>query len=378
MKFCRSPNILQRIALLLAVAMLLASCAGPEKPKPADLGPNTVLLGVVPAWNASVGPVSFPLDVRVVGSQAYVAGSNGTVVAVDAASGKDIWRMTLDTGITAGVGSDGKFAAVVSQANDLIVIEGGKVLWRQRLGALTLTAPLVAGARVFVLAADRSVSAFDAATGRRLWQQQRTGDPLVLGQAGVLTAVGDTLVVGIGGRLVGMNPLSGVLRWDAPLANGRGTNEVERLVDLVSGVSRDGDQVCVRAFQSMVGCVDASNGRVVWSKASVGSTGITGDSTVVFGTESDGKLVAWRRTDGERMWVAERLRFRGLSAPLLLGQSLVVGDATGLLHFLSRQDGSALNRFSPDGSPIVVAPVLAGGTLVVVTQRGGVFGFRAE
>jgi len=48
------------------------------------------------------------------------------------------------------------------------------------------------------------------------------------------------------------------------------------------------------------------------------------------------------------------------------------------VHFLSRQDGSPLTRLPTDGSPIVAAPVLAGNTLVVVTQSGGVFGFRPD
>ncbi|MEO8119692.1 MAG: PQQ-binding-like beta-propeller repeat protein, partial [Rhodoferax sp.] len=43
-----------------------------------------------------------------------------------------------------------------------------------------------------------------------------------------------------------------------------------------------------------------------------------------------------------------------------------------------REDGSALTRVSTDGSAIVAAPVLAGGTLVVVTRSGGVFGFKPE
>jgi len=57
---------------------------------------------------------------------------------------------------------------------------------------------------------------------------------------------------------------------------------------------------------------------------------------------------------------------------------VVVGDNTGLVHLLSREDGSPLNRLSTDGSAIAAAPVVAGDTLVVVTQKGGVFGFRPE
>jgi outer membrane protein assembly factor BamB len=267
---------------------------------------------------------------------------------------------------------------VVTQGNELVTLEAGRELWRQKLTALSFTAPLVAGARVFVLGGDRSVTAFDAASGRKLWSQLRPGEPLVLRQAGVLLAVGDTLVVGLSGRLVGMNPQNGSSRWEVPIAVPRGTNDVERLVDIVAHVSRVADSVCVRAYQAMVGCVNAERGTLVWSKVAVGSEGLHGDDRFVYGTESDGKVIAWRRMDGERAWDSERLKFRGLTAPLAVGRSVAIGDGTGLVHLLSREDGAPLNRLSTDGSPIVTAPILVGDTLVVVTRNGGVFGFRPE
>lgn len=374
--FLRSPVV--RLGCGVVLAALLAACSGPEKVKPADLGPNTALIGVRSVWTSRVGEVGFPLAVRVVGNLLFVAGSDGTVAAIDARTGGDQWRVTLDTKLSAGVGSDGRYTAVASRDNELITLEAGRVLWRQKLNAITLTAPLVAGARVFVLSADRTVSAFDAATGRKLWQQQRAGDPLVLGRPGVILALGDTLVSGLGGHLVGMNPQNGNVRWEAPLASSRGTNEIERLVDLVSGVTRVGEQICARAFQSAVGCVDGGNGRLIWSKPASGFAGIDGDENAVFGTEGDGRILVWRRADGERLWASDRLRYRTLTAPLLAGRSLVLGDESGTLHFLSREDGAPLNRVPTDGSPIVATPVLAGQTLVVVTQRGGIFGFRPE
>lgn len=363
------------VALLIG---LLGACAGPEKSKPADLGPNVALIGIRQAWASKIGPVLFPLQTQAVGNVFFVAGSDGVVAAIDARTGTDVWRTSLSATLSAGVGSDGRYASVVSRENELITLLDGAEVWRQRLGAVTLTAPLVAGERVFSVSADRTVSAFDAATGRKLWQQERSGEALVLGQSGVLVAVGDTLVVGLGGRLVGMNPQNGNVRWEAPVATSRGTNEVERLVDLVSGISREGDQICLRAFQSSVACVDASQGRLIWAKPAFGSTGVHGDAARVVGSESDGKVIAWSRTDGERLWVSERLRFRSLTAPLVLGRSLAVGDNTGILHFLSVQDGAPLNRMTTDGSSVVSTPVLIGQTVVAVTQNGGIFGFRPE
>lgn len=369
-----------RVLLGACVLALLAACAGgPDKPKPAELAPNAALIGVRLAWSTKIGAVNFPLDTSVSANTVTVAGSDGSMAAIDGASGADVWRTSVGAPIGGGVGSDGRYAAVVTRSNELVTLERGREIWREKLGALGFTAPLVAGERVFVMTADKVVSAYDARSGRRLWTYVRQGEfPLALRQGSVMLAVGDTLVVGISGRLVGLDPLTGVLRWEAPIATARGTNDVERLVDLVGRVSRDGDVVCARAFQTAIGCVNTARGNLLWSKPASGAEGVHGDADFVFGTESDGKVIAWRRADGERAWTSERLRFRGLTAPLVIGRSVAVGDATGLVHFLSRQDGSLLTRLPTDGSPIVAAPVVVGNTLVVVTQNGGVFGFRPD
>lgn len=378
MKNMPSVLILRASAASFLIAALVACSSTPDKPKPADLPANVALLGVRQAWSAKLGDVSFPLTTSVSGNTVAVASNNGTLLALDSATGRELWRASVGTPLSAGVGSDGKVTAVVTRDNEVVALEAGRVLWRQRLGAQTYTAPLVAGGRVFLLAADRSVTAFDGQTGRRLWNQQRTGEALVLGQSSVLMAVGDSLVAGMSGRLVGMNPANGNTRWEAAIAAPRGTNEVERLVDLVGSVSRVGNVVCARAFQSAVGCVDAQAGRLLWTKPAVASEGVGGNDTAVFGTEGDGNVLAWSRTDGERLWSSERLRYRTLTAPLAVGRSVVVGDGTGLVHFLSREDGSALTRMSTDGSAIAADPVLAGNTVVVVTHNGGVFGFQPE
>jgi len=368
-----------RASLAIITIASIAGCfGGVKKPQPAELQPVTALVSARQSWSNRIGPVSFPLDVRVSGSSIGLASDDGAVVALDAQTGRDIWRLDLKTPIAAGVGNDGKVFAVVTKGNELVAMQAGRELWRQKLSAQVFTAPFVAGERVFVLAADRSINAFDGQTGQKLWSQQRPGEALVLRQSGVMLAVGDMLVVGLAGRLVGLSPLDGGIRWEAPIATPRGINDVERLVDLVGSVSRVGDSVCARAFQTSIGCVNTTRGSVQWTKPANGMQGLQGDDRLLFGTEADGTVIAWRRADGERVWSSERLRYRGLSAPLLAGRSVAIGDATGFVHLLSREDGSLLNRLSTDGSAIAAAPVLAGNTLVAVTRKGGIYGFQPE
>jgi outer membrane protein assembly factor BamB len=367
-----------QVLVLALLACCIAGCGGPAKPKPTELAPVASLLAVKKVWTAQLGEVAFPLEVKVLGQDLYLASSSGTVSMLDAETGAVRWSTELGTRIAAGVGADGDKAAVVTTSGELVTLRQGKKLWQQKLGAVAMTSPLVAGGRVFVITPDRTLVAFDGETGKRLWQQQRGADTLVLDRAGVLFPVGDTLVAGLGGRLVGLNPLTGAQRWDIPIATGRGTNEVERLVDVVAGVSRVGSDVCVRAYFNAVACVDLASQRVSWSKAASGFTGLAGDDRFVFGTESDGRLISWRRADGERAWQSDAMRWRDLGTPLVLGNSLAVPDGAGFVHLLSKLDGAPLGRLSLDGSPLSASPVLAGKTLVVVTQKGGVFAFRPE
>jgi outer membrane assembly lipoprotein YfgL len=359
--------------------VLLASCSGgANQPKPAQLKPVVPVVAVQQIWTARLGTVSFPMTVSASGNNLIAAASDGVVAAIDARTGRDIWRLNLVTPLAAGVGSDGRMAAVVTLGNELVVIVDGREIWREKLTAQAYTAPFVAGGRIFVLTADRAVHAFDGNSGRKLWTQQRPTEPLVLRQAGVLLAVGDTLVAGLAGRIAGLNPANGSLRWEVPIASPRGINDVERLVDLVGPVSRLNEVVCVRAFQASVGCVNADRGVLQWTKPADGSVGLDGDGRLVFAVESDGKVVSWKRADGESGWSSDQLRYRGLTAPRVVGRSIAIGDASGFVHLLSREDGTLVNRLTTDGSAIVATPTLVGETLVVVTRAGTIFGFQPQ
>ena len=361
----------------LALGALLAACSSsPSKPQPSALPAVSGSLTVSQAWTTRLGEITTPVQAAVLGNRVVLATSQGLLAELDAATGREAWRINLNATLVAGVGSDGKRHAVVTSDNVLLVVESGREIWRQRLSAQTYTAPLVAGERVFVQTADRTVTAFDGASGQRLWSLPRNADPLVLRQAGVLTAVGDTLLAGNGGRLSGIQPLSGQVRWDALVGSSRGTNEVERLVDLVAGVSRQGNTVCVRAFQTAVGCVDAVRGQVLWTRPSHGHQGLDGDDARVYGVESDSKLRAWNRADGQLAWTDESYRFRGLTAPRVWGPVIALGDEQGAVHLLSREQGKSLQRLATDGSPVAMQPVLAGQTLVTVNRSGLVSGWR--
>lgn len=375
-------RLLQKLSLVAATcaaAVMLVGCAGgPDKPVPKPLAPLAPEHVAEPAWNQRIGPVRFALTVAVTPGAFTVASSDGLVVALESDSGRERWRANLAAPISAGVGSDGRFAAVVLQSGDLVTLRDGQVLWKKAVGTRVATAPLVAGQRVFVLGVDRTVQAFDAVDGQRLWRLQRPGDPLTLAQAGVLSAFRNTLVVGQGPRLAGIEPLAGALQWEAVVGTPRGANEVERLADMIGPAARVGKLLCARAFQAAVGCVDAERGTAVWSRSSGGTDAVAADAEFVFGADASDRLSAWRISDGTVAWTSDALLHRGLGAPAVQGSSVVFADASGMVHWLQRQDGRAQLRLPTEGSAPAAPPAVAGNTLLIVSRTGGLHAFRVR
>ena len=367
----------------LVGALLMAACAA-DKPKPTPLETYEPKLAARQVWDARIGGsaipgfggIGFPMVPAVNDNVVTVASGDGEVRALQADTGTVLWTAATGEPISAGVGSDGRFSSVVTRGNEVVTFDSGRPTWRKRVPSSVVTPPLVAGERVFVMGVDRAVHAFDAIDGRRLWTLQRPGDALTLAQPSVLSFYGNTLLVGQGPRLAGVDPLRGTVLWEVPMASPRGSNEVERLADLVGPPLRMGERVCMRAFQSSVACADAARGAVLWSRSVGGANAVGGDAERIVGADASDRITAWRAATGDVVWSSEKLLYRGLSGAAVVGSTVVFGDAEGWLHFLNAATGEPQLRLPTDGKAVVGVPVLAGTTLLVTTQSGGLYAFR--
>src|SRR5204863_8647652 len=87
----RRERQVRRLATLLVVAAL-AGCSSwnpfaPDRPAPKELQPIVAPITAAQAWKESIGSVEFPMVPAVNGEVVTFASSDGTVVALDAASG---------------------------------------------------------------------------------------------------------------------------------------------------------------------------------------------------------------------------------------------------------------------------------------------------
>jgi len=349
--------------------------SGPRHP-PMPLAPIADPVPVRTLWRASIGAAdSYVFVPTVVDGSVFAAGADGSVARFDEGSGRELWRVNVRSRLSGGVGSDGVLVAVGTAEGEVIALEtSGQVRWRARVSSEVLAAPEVAGDLVIVRSADSRIFGFDARDGRRIWVYQRATPSLaVRSPAGAVVRAKYVFAGFPGGKLVALALSNGGLRWEGTVSLPRGTTELERMSD-VTGLPWIGDgQACAVAHQGRAACFDLANGNMLWARPMSSSAGISVSSRYVFVSEDIGAVSALARSGGTSLWRQDKLQYRRLSAPLVLGGDVIVGDVEGYVHVLSADTGAFVGRLQTDGSPIAAPPVPITGGFLVQTTRGGLY-----
>jgi outer membrane protein assembly factor BamB len=349
--------------------------------QPAKLVELKGSMAVRTAWKLDIGKAgSYQFSPALTGNTVVVAAADGAIARVEAATGKQLWRVKADTALSAGVGTDGNLIVVGGEKGILLGFDmDGKLLWKTQLSSEILSAPVVSQGIVVARTIDNRIVGFDATDGSKKWTVQKIAPPLTLRNApGMIVAGTDVIVAQPGGKLSALILATGAPRWDVEVGVSRGATELERVTDIGGAPVLFENEVCAASYQGRVGCFDLVTGSARWTRDLSSSVGVAVDQLFVFVPDDKGALNAFTRDTGASSWKNDKLSFRRLSTPLSYGRAVAVGDYEGYVHFLSREDGSFLARAATDGSPIVGTPLVAGTNLIFQTQNGTVTAIAVE
>jgi outer membrane protein assembly factor BamB len=385
----------QRLSAALAAASLVfvSGCAtisdaidavnpfSSSGPKMAELTPFTPTVDLKTAWTASMGKAAhYALVPAVVGNAVFVAGGDGGIAKFE--EGVQVWRVNAGQSLSGGVGSDGKLVVVGTAKGDVLAFAAadGKPLWQTRVSSEVLAPPAVGEPGVAVRSGDNRVFLLDGADGKRKWVYQRPTPSLSLRSIAAPVFADRFIFVGFpGGKLVALALNNGGTVWEGTVALPRGTTELDRVADVVAPPVVDGRTVCAVAYQGRVACFDlAQGGNLVWARDFSSAAGIALDGRYLFLTDDSGAVHALDRATGASVWKQDKLLNRRVSAPAVRRGLVAVGDVKGVVHFLSREDGSFAARHNTDGGAIVAAPQVVGTNFLVQTVGGGVSALAVE
>lgn len=360
-----------------AFALLIAACSSPSGPKPAELPALEREARVRELWSASTGNADrFVFSPAQADGSVYTAARDGTVIRFDAGRGRVLWSASVSVRLSAGVGTDGRTVAVANEDGEVVALdaETGRQRWSARVSSEVIAAPAVGAGLVLVRSIDNRVFAFGADDGKRRWIYQRAPSSLIIRSPAGITIDGENAFAGFaGGKLAAIALSNGGLRWEATVALPKGGTELERVTDVVGEPVVQGQEVCAAAYQGRVACYEAATGRQLWARDVSSLTGVSLDARYAFVSDDRGAVQAFDRTNGRSLWKQDKLAHRQLSRPQPLGDLVAVGDLEGYVHFLARETGAFVGRYSTDGTPVRAAPKPIPGGLLVQTQNGALY-----
>ena len=187
-------------------------------------------------WSRRLSDVMVTSPLAVDADHLVLTSLAGDVEVVDPATGRRRWQARMSDQVRTDPASDGKQVVVGDVAGrvSLFDVSSGRAQWS--IEGQPVQAVGIAGDSVVVLA-DHHVVAYRRSDGRRLWAQPIDG---VL--EGAVVDLGPTVVVSTGDQTLGLDPVTGALRWSA--AGADDTVAVGEVVAQVRGdrlVARDAD-----------------------------------------------------------------------------------------------------------------------------------------
>lgn len=364
---------------LALMALMLGACSasGPIH-EPTALEPMSGATGVKSLWSVST-PASdkdeIYADLRpvLVDEVIYTVAAEGVVQAHRLEDGRRLWKVELDSVISAGLGQGADLLLLGTAKGEVLALDrkDGALRWRSRVSSEVLAPPVAANTLVIVRSGDGVTQALNLATGEPVWRYSSPVPALSLRGAAAPVISDDLVLLGLAnGHLVALSLFDGVSQWEATVVTPQGRTDLERMVDVDAAPVVVGDVIYVTAHQGRVLALSKLTGTTLWSRDLGGSTGlaVTGDSLYL--VDDADQVWALDRSSGATLWQSEKLKYRRLSAPVAYDGAVVVGDFEGYLHWLSQGEGRIFARYQLDEDGIRVAPLVRKGILYSRNRSG--------
>jgi outer membrane protein assembly factor BamB len=341
------------------------------------------------AWNADIGTGSsfygkLTASPIIYDGKVFTLDAAGRVTAYSASGGAVAWRATTtppnekdQEGYGGGLAADTGRVYAATGFGYVVAFDarGGKKLWEKNLGSPLRASPTAVAERVFAVTKEGEVFCLSGSDGTELWKFKGLPE-----RASILVNTspavdGDTVVVPYPtGDLVALRASSGQPVWSESLARTRTGSSLTAMSDAARPAIQGGVVYAVGHAGRMV-ATSQKTGERLWSLSvpSIQPPWVAGDS--VFVVDTSGQLLAITRRDGKIQWATKLPGGGAWSGPVLAGNRLWLTSAKGQLVGVDASSGKVATT-QDIGSPIFIAPVVAGGRMYVLTDKARLYAFN--
>ncbi|WP_318374392.1 outer membrane protein assembly factor BamB [Enterobacter sp.] len=342
------------------------------------------------AWSTSVGDgigdFYSNLHPAYADNVVYAADRHGTVKAVNAADGKEIWSVSLaqKSGffstspalLSGGVTVAGGHVYIGSEKAQVYALNAadGSTAWQTKVAGEALSRPVVSDGVVLIHTSNGQLQALNEADGAVKWTVNLDMPALSLrGESAPATAFGAAIVGGDNGRVSAVILDKGQIIWQQRISQATGATEIDRLSDVDTTPIVINGVVYALAYNGNLTALDLRSGQIMWKRelGSVNDFIIDGDR--IYLVDQNDRVLALTTEGGVTLWTQSDLLHRNLTTPALYNGSLVVGDSEGYLHWINTADGRFVAQQKVDSSGFLTEPVVAEGKLLIQAKDGTLY-----
>ena len=356
--------------------------------------------GTTRVWSAPIGAgesrryrlVAEPV---VAAGRVFTLDSRGHVTAT-ATNGARQWQTDVtppgdraDDASGAGLAYDGGKIFVTSGYAELAALDAatGKVLWRQGFDAGIGGAPTVSAGMVYVVVRDGSAWAVRAADGKVMWQLGST--PAGAGMGGVAApVVNDRMVVFpfSTGELIAALKTRGMTLWSAQVAGARLGRGYASVSDLTGEPVISGNTLYAGSSAGKLAAFDLNTGERLWTATEGPNSPVQVAGGSLFIVNDQAQIERLDAATGDVIWskdlpyfVKDKVKKQNEIwvhyGPVLAGGKLFVASSDGVLRVFDPASGNLIGQTEIPGGAST-DPVVAGGTLYVVSRDGVLHAYR--
>jgi serine/threonine protein kinase len=292
----------------------------------------------------------------------FVGAYDRNIYAVNATTGKMIWKSPTDAGIASKPAIFGQTVFIGSEDQKLyaLSVKNGNIYWSYRTDDPIRSSPRIHNKVVYIGSDDGYLHAVSTDSGNALWKSEAAGPVRS-------TALIDSDRIYFGcetGEFYCMD-LTGEIKW---------RNKSKRAVTASPAIIQD--EVVFTSVEGHLFALDKKSGWIIWrfrmQKGSISSPLIVKD--YIFVGSADGYLYC---VDAYRPLEKWKFKTEGQVAgsPALYEDNIYFGSTDGYLYCLDSVNGRMVWKFHTDG-PITGTPVLFNHILYIGSMDHKLYAFK--
>lgn len=372
---------MKKLLILLATssALLLSACSSSSLPKPTPLTAITNTTQVKSLWSTDTGvgadDMHLSLQPAIDGNLIYTTDIKGRISAIDSTTGRTAWATRYkDMAFTSNVATDQSAIYLGTNQGSIAKFSkaDGQLIWTAKVPSTVIAAPTASGNNIYVKTINEELSVFSSDSAKLKWTDQQSLPSLVLRDSSSPVVNNNHVLIGYAnGKLINYNSTSGQALWNKQLTVSQGKTDVERMVDIDTTPVIKNGIIYAANYQGSLVALDGGNETQLWQSKVSTYNNIALDDNNIYLTDNDGNVRAYSQTTGRELWKQDQLKYRELSAPVVIGDNVITADKEGYIHFLSSSDGHFIARVKSSSDGISADPMVTNQNVLVIFSNDG-------